>query len=311
MPTISPGLERRRNTGEPARREVIAISLDSFSLTILTLRLVHFITRLNLFLKIPSSKTHHSLLSNMAPNHIYSQVPQTLDIGDSAEEKLGDDYDKGLKPGRRLLFTSPILIMALLSSLSLLFGIVIGALFAPAIMKWLAHHYSSNDMPVAGTVAMIDGVDTPGTQCGDSWQEAKELGCHFDVMASRWYAPECFDQAALEGMLEEQPYVNFTWYADKEHTKIYPSELVLRGEFDKVYPSGDYHIYHCLYLWRRLHHAVLKNKPVDEDLFRYGHTLHCTRMIMRWMDPSIPRTTISSATSGTPFCKSTRLGVLA
>ncbi|KAK1710291.1 uncharacterized protein BDZ83DRAFT_591522 [Colletotrichum acutatum] len=157
---------------------------------------------------------------------------------------------------------------------------------------------------------MIDGIEAPGTQCGDTWQEAKDLGCHFDVMASRWYAPECFDQTALEGMLDEQPYVNFTWYEDKEHTRVYPSELVLRGEFDKVYPSGDYHIYHCLYLWRRLHHAVIKNKPVDEDLLEYGHTLHCTRMIMQWMDPSIPRTTISSATSGTPFCRSSRLGLM-
>ncbi|KAK1952035.1 hypothetical protein LY78DRAFT_479048 [Colletotrichum sublineola] len=60
----------------------------------------------------------------------------------------------------------------------------------------------------------------------------------------------------------------------------------------------------------RLHRAVITNKPVDEDLLEYGHTLHCTRMIMQWMDPNIPRTTISSATSGTPFCRSSRLGLM-
>ncbi|KAK1529498.1 hypothetical protein CPAR01_11810 [Colletotrichum paranaense] len=245
----------------------------------------------------------------MAPKHNYSQVSQTPDVKSSIEEEL-DESDNGPESRRKSRFLSPIFLMIFLNGLSLVFGIGIGASIVAMITHRPAPQQPNNAKPVAGTVAMIDGIEAPGTQCGDTWQEAKALGCHFDVMASRWYAPECFDQTALEGMLDEQPYVNFTWYEDKEHTRVYPSELVLRGEFDKVYPSGDYHIYHCLYLWRRLHHAVIKNKPVDEDLLEYGHTLHCTRMIMQWMDPSIPRTTISSATSGTPFCRSSRLGLM-
>ncbi|KJZ70272.1 hypothetical protein HIM_10353 [Hirsutella minnesotensis 3608] len=199
--------------------------------------------------------------------------------------------------------------------LVLLLGIIIGISFSLALAgprrPWTQMLNNINlQKPVAGVTRAINGTQISGTQCGENWQQAKALGCHFDVMASRWYAPECFDKSVLDAMLQEQPYVNFTWYADNKHTKVYSSELVLRGEFDKVYPSGDYHIYHCLYLWRRLHHAVLNRKPVDEDLLKYGHTLHCTRMIMRWMDPNISRTTISSAISGRPFCRSSRLGML-
>ena len=31
------------------------------------------------------------------------------------------------------------------------------------------------------TTKIIDGVEVHGTQCGESWEEAKAMGCHFDV----------------------------------------------------------------------------------------------------------------------------------
>lgn len=160
----------------------------------------------------------------------------------------------------------------------------------------------------ASTTTMIDGLEVAGTQCGHNWREAKALGCHFDVMASRWYAPECFDQEVLDDMLAE-PLVNsnFTWYADKAHTIVVPPEKVFNGEFDKVYPDNLFHIKHCLHLWRKLHHAILVGRPVDEDILDYGHTLHCTRMVMKWMEPGFERHSVTHAESATPFCRSSLL----
>ncbi|KAI1336264.1 hypothetical protein F5Y15DRAFT_209279 [Xylariaceae sp. FL0016] len=158
---------------------------------------------------------------------------------------------------------------------------------------------------------MIDGVEVMGTKCGNNWQEAKELGCRFDVMASRWYSPECHDQEVLDGMLSE-PRVNwnFTWYEDRNHTKVVPSETVIRGEFDKVYVENLFHIKHCLYLWRKLHHAVLTNKAVDEDILSFEHTTHCTKMIMEWTAPDFERHSVTTAKSATPFCRSSPIGLL-
>lgn len=161
------------------------------------------------------------------------------------------------------------------------------------------------------TSQVIDGIEVVGTKCGNSWQEAKAMGCHFDVMASRWYAPECFDKSVLDDMLAE-PHVdwNFTWYADKYHRVVVPSEKVLSGEFDKVYPDNLFHIKHCLHLWRKLHHAVIKGMPVDEEILDYKHTVHCTKMIMDWTSPNFQRHSVTSAKSGTPFCRSNPVGLL-
>lgn len=38
------------------------------------------------------------------------------------------------------------------------------------------------------TTTMIDGLEVAETQCGQNWHEAKAMGSHFDIMASRWYA---------------------------------------------------------------------------------------------------------------------------
>ncbi|KAG8167957.1 hypothetical protein KVR01_003646 [Diaporthe batatas] len=137
------------------------------------------------------------------------------------------------------------------------------------------------------------------------------MGCHFDVMASRWYAPECFDREVLDDMLAE-PKVNwnFTWWSDAKHTQLVPPEKVFGGEFEKVYPNNLFHIKHCLHLWRKLHHAVITRRPVDEDILDYEHTVHCTNMIMNWTDPGFNRNSVTHAESARPFCRSQAVGLL-
>lgn len=86
----------------------------------------------------------------------------------------------------------------------------------------------------------------------------------------RWGHPRCFDQETLDAMMAE-PQVNFTWYVDREHREEFPPDKAIRGairgEFDKIWPHNNFHIKHYLYLWQRLHHAIIKNIPIDDDLF--------------------------------------------
>jgi len=158
------------------------------------------------------------------------------------------------------------------------------------------------------TTKIVDGEVIEGTQCGDSWQEAKALGCIYDKMASRWYAPECFDKVSFDDMMLE-PGTNFTWYSDKEHTIEVPFEIARSGEFELLYPLYNFHKIHCLYLWRKMHHALLNNLPLDDDLMQEEHTVHCTKNLLTWADPTVQEVA-SIAHAGRPFCRRNPLGVM-
>lgn len=185
----------------------------------------------------------------------------------------------------------------------LLIGMVLGAgiasVFNPTV-RLVANAIANATLrpPEVGMDShFVFDAETGEAKCGTHWTEAKRLGCQFDVMASRWYSPNCFNEGVLGEMLEE---VDFKWYADREHTKEVSRDVVLAGEFEAVYPDNDYHIMHCLYLWRRLHSAIIEHRHLDDDVYSYEHTLHCTRLIMKW-PRGINSTTI--ATSGIPYCR--------
>lgn len=198
-------------------------------------------------------------------------------------------------------------------------GLTIGTAIALAIAfkSSLLTNTSNKPTPMPSrhgyhATKIVDGQVVHGTQCGDSWQEAKALGCIYDYIASRWYAPECYDPDAFAAMKAEpqvQAYKNWTWYADKEHTVEVPAATAMAGEFVVLYPLHDFHKVHCLYLWRKMHHALLNGLPLDDDLMEEHHTIHCTQTLMTWGDPHIHElATLDQA--GRPFCRTNPLGIM-
>lgn len=115
-------------------------------------------------------------------------------------------------------------------------GIFIGASIPQFKKQAFMAHFQTHASTSYVKIEVVNGVETEGTQCGSTWEQAKEMGCKFDVMASRWYAPDCFFDEVLDEMMAE-PWVNFTWYADEDHTEIFPSEKAMAGEFIHVYPD--------------------------------------------------------------------------
>ncbi|GLB11140.1 hypothetical protein AtubIFM57258_007559 [Aspergillus tubingensis] len=220
------------------------------------------------------------------------------------------DYAPLSPPTHRRGISIRALVSASLASLvlGLLLGIALTTALHPLTVPQLINstfmhltHPSASPPAVSVTGGFVFDDQTGEAKCGTHWTEAKRLGCHFDVMASRWYSPDCFNQGVLDQMLTE---VDFRWYANRDHTEEVDRERVLAGEFEAVYPDNDYHIMHCLYLWRRLHSAMLEHRYLDDDVYSYEHTLHCTRLIMQW-----PRglNTTTVATSGIPYCRATPL----
>jgi hypothetical protein len=245
----------------------------------------------------------------MAPEQAYTQLRLSSEAAESPIfEKSEWESLEGKKSRRKCLRkTIPY-------ALTFLCGILLGIAFSAAskpVITSISQHFektapapSPKPAPIHEISVNEGFVISPKTgeaKCGNNWQDAKRLGCHFDVMASRWYSHDCYNGAVLEQMMTE---VDFEWFYDPEHTKPAPRDLVVKGEFDEVYPLYDYHIIHCLYLWRRLHSALVEHRHLDDDVYSYGHTLHCTRLTMGW---KAEKNTTTIATSGIPFCRNESL----
>ena len=234
----------------------------------------------------------------MASNHTYAQLPSNTESGDATtlENLEWENLDR-----KRLAANSRLLhLFTLLCGIGI--GIIISTVSKPIVGSISQAMEKVQSIPktqhqVSVDAGFILNPETGEAKCGNSWQDAKSLGCHFDVMASRWYSDDCFNRAILEQMLEE---VDFEWYADPQHTQKVSKEVALSGEFDEVFPLHDYHIMHCLYLWRRLHSALVQHRQLDDDVYSYEHTLHCTRLIMGWHKE---KNTTTIATSGIPYCR--------
>lgn len=184
----------------------------------------------------------------MSTKHEYLQVSDveyTDDLKESSDAPLLEQrevtpFDNVKRPSRlRSLLAAVLISIAIFLS-----GLAVGsAIPRPFKEMVIAHIHPHSDAGYA-TTELVNGVDTEGFQCGNTWEEAKTLGCKFDVMASRWYSPECFFQEVLDGFMAE-PWVNFTWYYDEDHTEVFPSDKAMAGEFVHVYPDNCKLIHSC------------------------------------------------------------------
>jgi hypothetical protein len=231
-------------------------------------------------------------------------IPASDQDGDlTSEEGLWEE--KPISNPSRRRYLQPSL------ALPFLIGVVVGIIVACASMvafTKILHSPTSvstvkatNLLDVNKDLGFTINPNTGEARCGNNWQEAKRLGCHYDLMASRWYSDDCFNDEVLQTMLKE---VDFQWFADREHTKPVTTEFALSGQFDALWPLHDFHIMHCLYLWRRLHSAITQHRHLDDDVYAYGHTVHCTRLIMQWPNEwKYGKNSTTIATSGRPYCR--------
>lgn len=125
-------------------------------------------------------------------------------------------------------------------------------------------------------------VRTPSAaNCGRSSDEARSLGCHFDVMSFTWSRSSCFDGPLMDEFLGLK---NWTWWLPhtSESTVNTPLTIddVSSGQYAELNVSWEYHLYHCTYMWRKMHRAVLNGKPLDSYVGNWAHTEHCEMMLL-------------------------------
>jgi len=124
----------------------------------------------------------------------------------------------------------------------------------------------------------VDVMNSPGVKhCGHTAEEARKLGCIFDTISFSWLVPECYDQQLVEEF-DKLP-VKFPFYYDPEGTTEAPWEEVVKGERAMFVP-WSHHLWHCGFLWRKMHRALMGGVPVDSYIGNYTHTVHCTQIMV-------------------------------
>ncbi|KEQ80626.1 hypothetical protein M438DRAFT_348581 [Aureobasidium pullulans EXF-150] len=114
--------------------------------------------------------------------------------------------------------------------------------------------------------------------CGITPNEARSRGCQYDVMSFAWTPPRCFDS---DLMAEFASLRNWTFFTSQNGTEAVPYDSVALGEQDELFVTQEFHMYHCTYMWRKMHRAVLAAVPLDGYIGNYHHTGHCERQIMQ------------------------------
>lgn len=128
---------------------------------------------------------------------------------------------------------------------------------------------------VASTLAATQrfhGSPVSPESCDTSPNEAVARGCRFDVMSSSWLPSRCIDSELMEQFTNSH---SWTWYADINGTTVEPCESVSAGNHDRLFVTQGFHLYHCTYMWRKMHRAVLSATPLDGYIGDYHHTTHC------------------------------------
>ena len=114
------------------------------------------------------------------------------------------------------------------------------------------------------------------TDCGGLNEQERARFCRFDIMSFSWLPPECYDQELIDefNSVKEWGY----WEHKRGLGGRVTYEEANKGLRD-LYVSWEHHRHHCIYMWKKLHRAVVMRRPIDSYVGNYGHTAHCDKML--------------------------------
>lgn len=70
------------------------------------------------------------------------------------------------------------------------------------------------------------------------------------------------------------------WSYDLDNGTSLSMDQLRLGDFHHFTTSFDWHVVHCVYVWKRMHRAMKDaDRKVDSYTANYQHTSHCVKMI--------------------------------
>ncbi|KAE9379889.1 hypothetical protein N431DRAFT_448722 [Stipitochalara longipes BDJ] len=146
---------------------------------------------------------------------------------------------------------------------------------ANAILLWHRNTSSSSRPSIS-----------PGSilHCGHSPQQAKALGCVFDIMDYSWTPKPCFNSTLSLRYWNDLQTLGLTFWNDSDMSQVLPLDEVFAAKHEYVFSTRLFHTKHCEYYLHRQSGVILDG--LATSLMRNStYALHCLDEILHPGDP--------------------------
>jgi hypothetical protein len=176
--------------------------------------------------------------------------------------------------------------------------ILAGAVMGSVLTMLVTVHQPMSLRPYEPTGARQEPLLAPAAiSCGDNPDTARSLNCSFDLLSFSWLPSQCYDSELTSQFLQRY---NWTWYRSKTPEDSSTSQaspvsqtVALLGNETELYVSDEYHIVHCIYMWKKLHRGIVVEREglepgsasvawIDSYIGNFGHTDHCASYLLNW-----------------------------
>ena len=122
------------------------------------------------------------------------------------------------------------------------------------------------------------GSEKAITNCGSTIEEARSLGCQFDMYSFGYYPPECYNKPQLDHFLSL--HLDDIESMLSDYSPISQTEF-LECKYENLWTTTyNFHDLHCTYEWTRLLQALAQKRPLDKKLSEYSHSYHCSQKLL-------------------------------
>lgn len=113
--------------------------------------------------------------------------------------------------------------------------------------------------------------------CGKSPAEARDRGCHFDIIATAWLPQKCIDYELIS---EFEALYPWQYFSNSNGTDPFPDDSdTLGSQTGLIWTTHRWHSAHCLFMWKKLNRALVQGRLTDGETIKQGHTDHCSKVI--------------------------------
>ncbi|KAF5679233.1 hypothetical protein FHETE_974 [Fusarium heterosporum] len=188
----------------------------------------------------------------------------------------GDDHELGHeRPAKGQRHNITALISFLVGLLTM--GMII-AVFSKLILP---------TKPVARVLPQTPSGSDPTTglplswshgDCGNSPEEAKARNCQYSIVLHAWLPQSCLGEDDRQDT--KDMYEGRSWPLTAASGENLTMEEFSAGDYGHFVTTFDWHVTHCMYVWKRLHRVMLDpTQELDSYTANYHHTSHCVKMI--------------------------------
>lgn len=111
-------------------------------------------------------------------------------------------------------------------------------------------------------------------ECGQSADDARELGCVFDAVLMGWVPWRCHDKALSADFLRHNKWQLHEDANLTAGTAVSEDE-VMSGRWAELYADYDFLVFSCMYAWKKTRRATLSGVVLDGYTADEHNTNHC------------------------------------